>query len=277
MAFANIEPSRAIPFRLKRRTEERIEILGAAVDLVRPEEMLLFVSRKVSARQSCMVATHNLRSLSLMGKSAELRNLYRRADIIQVGSAPVIAWGRLLARPIRAFHRCSYSDWRGAFWATAARESWRVFYLGGEPGAAELGKRVVQRSWPQVKIGVHDGAFHMNPGGIEAKAVLKQVQDFKPDVLIVGMGMPEQAIWINRHADQLPGCAIVSAVGAFDHEARLQGVAPRRSLMSELQRLGGRLSHPASFARSRLRVLTGIFRAVLDDLRTALAPWRSQP
>ena len=49
------------PYRLARRPEERVRVLGGTVDLVRPEEVFHFVTGKLEAGQSAIVANHNPR------------------------------------------------------------------------------------------------------------------------------------------------------------------------------------------------------------------------
>ncbi|HEY0053078.1 MAG TPA: WecB/TagA/CpsF family glycosyltransferase, partial [Caulobacteraceae bacterium] len=50
---------------------------------------------------------------------------------------------------------------------------------------------------------------------------------FRPDVLMVGMGMPRQELWILDHFEALPDCVILPVGAAFDYEAGVQAAAPR--------------------------------------------------
>jgi N-acetylglucosaminyldiphosphoundecaprenol N-acetyl-beta-D-mannosaminyltransferase len=64
-------------FRMNRRPEERVQVLGGTMDLVRPEEVFHFVAGKVAARQSAMVANHNLHSLYLIRKDQKIGEFFR--------------------------------------------------------------------------------------------------------------------------------------------------------------------------------------------------------
>jgi len=214
-------------FRLRRRPEERVRALGGEMDLVRPEEVLWFTSQKIAAGERAVVANHNLHSLYLLRREPQVREFFRRADLIEVDSTPLIHWMRLVGRHSRPFHRCTYLDWRDAFWALAAEQGWRVFYLGGAPGVAQTAATNLTARYPGLKLVVRDGYFDAAPGSDDNAAVLRQIDDFAPQVLFVGMGMPRQEIWISQNGSRLPNCVMFSVGAAFDYEAGVQVAAPR--------------------------------------------------
>ncbi|WP_333588035.1 WecB/TagA/CpsF family glycosyltransferase, partial [Phenylobacterium sp.] len=215
------------PFRKTRRALERIEVLGAEVDLVRPEEVMYHVEAAVGDGRPYLVANHNLHSLYLLRRDPTLAAFFEDADLIEVDSAPVIAFSRALGLHSRPFHRCTYLDWREHFWSVANRKAWRIFYLGGAPGVAESAAMQLSEAYPATQIGVAHGYFDASLGSAENAQILEAIRHFSPDVLFVGMGMPRQEQWIIDHRAQLPPCAVFSVGAAFDYEAGVQKPAPR--------------------------------------------------
>ncbi|OJU12376.1 MAG: glycosyltransferase [Caulobacterales bacterium 68-7] len=216
-----------VRFRRQRRPEERVEVLGAQVDLVRPEEVLWFTAQQIAAGKRAIVANHNLHSLYLLRREPRVAEFFRKADLIEVDSTPLIHWARLIGRPSRPFHRCTYLDWRELFWDQAVANGWRVFYLGGAPGVAETAAERPRARYPGVNLAVHDGYFDAAPGSAGNAAVVDQIRAFDPQVLFVGMGMPRQEIWIADNAEALNPCVMFSVGAAFDYEAGVQSAAPR--------------------------------------------------
>jgi len=215
------------PYRLARRPEERVRVLGALMDLVRPEEVFHFAAAQIKARRKAVVGNHNLHSLYLMRRDPEIRAFYDLCDLIEVDSVPLIAWARLVGRSSRRFHRCTYLDWRGDFWAWVEREGLRVFFVGGEPGVADRAIERLHERWPRARIGAHHGYFDARDGAAENQAVVDAVAAFAPDILLVGMGMPRQEAWVFRNYVALPDCVMFTVGGAFDYEAGAQTPAPR--------------------------------------------------
>lgn len=215
------------PFRQTRRPEERVRVLGEAVDLMRPEEVLLHVERCVDAGVRTIVANHNLHSLYLIRRTPGMRRLYDAADVVELDSTPLIHFTRLLGLHSRPFHRCTYLDWRDHFWSLADRKGWRVLYVGGADGVAEEAARRLSARYPGATVQGLSGYFDATPGSTGAVSTLSAVTAFRPDILFVGMGMPRQELWIADHLEQLPSAAILPVGAAFDYEAGVQKAAPR--------------------------------------------------
>ncbi|MDP2213500.1 WecB/TagA/CpsF family glycosyltransferase [Phenylobacterium sp.] len=197
------------------------------MDLVRPEEVMAELDQQVAAGRSYLVANHNLHSLYLLPRHGELADFFASADLIEIDSTPLIAFARLLGLPARPFHRCTYLDWRDHFWSLADRRGWRVFYLGGAPGVAQIAAGRISRLYPGATIAVADGYFDAAEASEDNRTVLEQVRAFGPHILMVGMGMPRQEQWILRNRAALPPCVILPVGAAFDYEADAQKAAPR--------------------------------------------------
>jgi N-acetylglucosaminyldiphosphoundecaprenol N-acetyl-beta-D-mannosaminyltransferase len=214
-------------FRLNRRPEERVQVLGGSMDLVRPEEVFHFVAGKIAARESAVVANHNLHSLYLVRKDEKIAEFFRKSDLIEVDSVPLIFWARIVGRASRRFHRCTYLDWRDAFWERAIQENWKVFFVGGAPGVGEKATARIRADWPGAQIRTHHGYFDVAPGSAENQAVVEAINAYKPDIVLVGMGMPRQEIWILENQAKLGPCVSFTVGGAFDYEAGVQLASPR--------------------------------------------------
>ena len=214
-------------YRKARRSRERVRLLGQAMDLVRPEEVMHHLQLAVAEGRKSLIANHNLHSLYLLTRRPELQAFYDRADMVEVDSTPLLWFSRVLGLHSRAFHRCTYLDWRDHFWSLADRKGWRVLSIGGAPGVGEAAVAKLATRYPGAEIETRHGYFDAAPGSADNAAVLAQVAAFRPHVLFVGMGMPRQELWIADHFDALPPCVVLSVGAAFDYEAGAQKAAPR--------------------------------------------------
>lgn len=213
--------------RATRRPSERVEMLGEAIDLVRPEEVMMHVQAWVEAGKKSVIANHNLHSLYLLRRDPGMRRFYDLADLVELDSAPLVLFGRMLKLSSRPFHRCTYLDWRKHFWSVADRLGWRVMYIGGAEGVAAQAARRLKADYPDATIETRSGFFDASAGSEGNAAMVRAVRDFKPHILFVGMGMPRQEAWIAQNFEALPDCAIFSVGAAFDYEAGVQRAAPR--------------------------------------------------
>lgn len=202
-------------------------MLGGVMDLVKAAEVFHFVKGRLAASEKTIVANHNLHSLHLMRRDPQVAAFFDKAHLTEVDSTPLIFWTRLIGGSGRRFHRCTYLDWRDAFWTEAVANHWRVFFLGGVDGVGERARARILSQWPDAQLATHHGHFDMDPGSAANTAVLAAITQFAPQILLVGMGMPRQELWLLNNYDRLPICAMFTVGGAFDYEAGVQAACPR--------------------------------------------------
>lgn len=247
--------------------DRRIRLLGAEMDAVTREEVFAFTARRVAAGRKALVANHNLHSLALLPRTPGMADFYRLAEVIEIDSMPLIAWGRLLGRKIGREHRNTYLDFREDFWRLAAERRWRVYHLGCKPGVGARAVEALSARWPGVTFGERDGYFDVD--GADNDAVLAAIRAFDPDILLVGMGMPRQERWILANWDRLPACVVFPIGAAFDYEAGAVPTPPRWTAVIGMEWLArflaepGRLFHryfiePWLLVPAMVRDLTGI-------------------
>ena len=116
----------------------RIRLLGAEMDVTTASGVFDFTAARVREGTGGLVANHNLHSLHLLRHTPELAAFFASADVIEIDSTPLIAWGRLMGHRLSTENRCTYLDWRDRFWRLADKNGWRVYYLGGAPGVGGL-------------------------------------------------------------------------------------------------------------------------------------------
>ena len=254
------------PFRRSRRPEQRVTVLGATMDLVKPEEMLHFARGCVASGAKAIVANHNLHSLYLLRRNPQMAALYARADVVEVDSLPLTLWAKLIYGRSRRFHRCTYMDFRTLFWDLAQSDGWRVYYLGGAPGVVDAARDTLHARWPHAVIGGRDGFFAWG-GEAEAQA-LADVAAFRPDILMVGMGMPRQEVWIERCYDRLPDCVILPVGAAFDYEAGVVRTPPSWTGRFGLEGVYRLLCEPKRMFSRYLLEPWALVRPALRDLAT---------
>jgi N-acetylglucosaminyldiphosphoundecaprenol N-acetyl-beta-D-mannosaminyltransferase len=218
-----------------------------------------------------LIANHNAHSLFLLRRSARLRAFFAAADLIQIDSTPLIAWGRLLGLPLRPAMRSTYLDWRDDFWKLAEARRWRVFYLGGAPGVAEEAVRRLGERHPRAAIAARHGYFDHAPDCAESRAVLGEIVAFDPDVLMVGMGMPLQELWALENRAALKRGVILTVGAAFDYEAGVQKTPPRWTGRLGVEWLARLVDQPGRLAFRYLVEPWWLLGPALGDIGAALA------
>jgi N-acetylglucosaminyldiphosphoundecaprenol N-acetyl-beta-D-mannosaminyltransferase len=185
------------------------------------------IAAAVESNQRIVIANHNLHSVYLHSRDSKFREFHSAADVCHADGMSLIALGRLLGVPLTRRDRVTYVDWIGPLMAEAARREWRVYSVGGRPGVFEVAAARLRTEYPGLQLDGTHGYFDVTPGSAETKAVLARIAAYRPQVLIVGMGMPRQEHWVHDNRLALAANATLIAGAAMDYVAGVVPTAPR--------------------------------------------------
>jgi N-acetylglucosaminyldiphosphoundecaprenol N-acetyl-beta-D-mannosaminyltransferase len=173
--------------------------------------------------------------LTVVGPNAHLVTLAERderfakamqaADLAVPDGVSVVMASRLLRVPIP--ERVTGGDLMERMCAEAARFGFRVFFLGGLPGAATMAAHNLRRRYPGLRIcGTYCPRVGFENDAKEVANILHLINLYEPDLLCVAFGAPKQEIWMQENRDQLRVGAILPVGAAFDTQSGLRRRAP---------------------------------------------------
>lgn len=210
-----------------RSPEDAAFFLGISVQPKTLPELNSLVAAMIEEKEKCVIANHNLHSLYLFHKLPQFRRFYRKARWAHIDGMPLVALARLYGHAFNRSHRVTYADWVGPLMQTASENNWRVFYVGSRPSVAEAGAEILRERFPGLQLQTAHGYFDARPAGAENSRVLAAISAYKPNILMVGMGMPRQELWIQDNFDSLSADVILPAGAAMDYVAGAVATPPR--------------------------------------------------
>lgn len=167
----------------------------------------------------------NAQLVTLAEKNEAFAAAMQAADLAVPDGISVVMASRVLRAPIP--ERVPGGDLMDRLCAEATRYGFRVFLLGGLPGAAMMAAYNLRLRYPGLKIcgtWCPPLGFERNP--VEVQRVRDEVNAAAPDLLCVAFGAPKQEIWMQENRDKLRVGAILPVGGAFDTTAGLRRRAP---------------------------------------------------
>jgi N-acetylglucosaminyldiphosphoundecaprenol N-acetyl-beta-D-mannosaminyltransferase len=198
-------------------------VLGVEVDRITLADLVERVVSSVRSGTRLWVAHHNLHSAYLVLEDDRMRGWYERADLVFADGMSLVAASRLGRGGLRRAHRATLLDWMPAVLDAAARDGKVVFHLGGEPSWIERGAAAWRDRHPGLQVHVHHGYFAPE----ESAVVIERIHAARPDLLLVGMGMPAQERWLAEHADELDVPVIVTVGAVLAYAAGATARPPR--------------------------------------------------
>ena len=243
-------------------------MLGVGVDPITVEELHAEIGRLIRGGEHALMLNGNVHCLNLAYRDAALRNLLNGAEIVFCDGAGVMLAARLLGRRIP--ERITYADWMWRLAAFAASEGHTLYFLGARPGVAEEAARRLTERFPALKIaGVHHGYFDHATGSPENESVIEGINAARPDILVVGFGMPRQERWLMENWDRVDANVTLTGGAVFDYVSGRLRRGPRLLTDYGFEWLARLLVEPARLWR---RYLVGNPVFVLRVLRQRLSP-----
>jgi N-acetylglucosaminyldiphosphoundecaprenol N-acetyl-beta-D-mannosaminyltransferase len=111
----------------------------------------------------------------------------------------------------------------------------RCFFLGSNKRTLTLIQERATKEFPAVVVWGYSPPFKSEFTHDENEIMLKMVNDFKPDVLFIGMTAPKQEKWVDSNYNNLPNCHVCSIGAVFDFYAGTKKRAPRWMLKLNLE------------------------------------------
>jgi N-acetylglucosaminyldiphosphoundecaprenol N-acetyl-beta-D-mannosaminyltransferase len=256
------------------RVSEPVRMMGVTVYPLTTSDLNVLIGIAVADNERWIIAHHNLHSLYLHQVDEPMREFYNRAHFVHIDGMALVTIGGRLKLPLRREHRTTYVDWLPHLMSEAATHGWRIFYLGSRPGIAERGAAILRERYPGLQVETTHGYFDATPTNLDNARVIERINVFKPNVLMVGMGMPRQENWIRENFDQLAVNVILPCGACIDYVAGAIPTPPRWSgqLGAEwLFRLG---SEPGRLWRRYLIEPWALLPLFLRDLRLARKRFR---
>lgn len=200
----------------------RIHVGELPVDVVDLKRALDVIEGLVRAGRGGTVYTPNVDHIVQAEHNTRFRDAYRAASLSLVDGTPVLWASSLLGTPLP--QKISGSDLVLPLLARAAERGFRVYFLGGDPGVAELARDVLARDLPALQVvGIDASRIDVNALSSE---LVGRIQAARPDIVLVALGAPKQEIFAELTRETLKPAVLIGVGASLDFIAGTKQRAP---------------------------------------------------
>lgn len=204
----------------------RIPVWDIKVDPMRPEDVVDWIARRDRNVARTLVG-HNLHSAYLSCTNRDFRRFCAASDLRLVDGFPILVLVNLLlafrgVSPIHGKYRTGSTDWLPLLNGLPA--GFRVAVIGASRESNEKAVAALSSRCQDLDIRGWDGFSGL---GELVSGEFSEINDFAPDLILIGLGMPNQEAFISKHRDYLPNSVYATVGGAIDQIAGVQRNAPR--------------------------------------------------
>jgi len=184
--------------------ESRTSILEKIIKYIgQPQELFHIVSLNP---ENLVVATEN----------ESFKRVVETAQIKIVDGIGVVLAGRWLG--VEVGERVTGVSLMEELIKVASDRRLRVLMIGGKENLADKLIECYSKQFPEAKLKGIQGIENIkNPKKDEETNIFSIVVAYKPQLVFVAFGSPDQELWIEHHKKEFTGCVVMGVGGAFDY------------------------------------------------------------
>lgn len=197
----------------------RVDNLSLDNALEQVEELVIESKEDGVPRQ---VFFTNVHSIHLARRDRELQQYLSQADLVLPDGSGLAIAGQVLNMPIQ--ENLNGTDFTPKVCRMAEVGGWSVYLLGAHEEVVNSCYENMQTRFPNLDVvGYRNGYF----SEIEEQQIINQINELKPDILLVALGSPLQEKWVARNAHRLNAHVCFAVGGLFDFMSNSVDRAPR--------------------------------------------------
>lgn len=196
-------------------------VLGLPVHL--SNNYTAWLLEQLQQQQGVHVVTLNAEMAMQAEQNAALAAVIRKAELVIPDGAGVVLYLQLLKA--QRVQRCPGIELAESLVRQAAQfdSSYSIFCYGAAPGVTQAAAARWQQQMPGITIVGTTHGFLTPEEQLQLQQTLKQLQ---PRIILVGLGVPRQELWIAENRHLCPNSIWIGVGGSFDIWAGTKTRAP---------------------------------------------------
>jgi N-acetylglucosaminyldiphosphoundecaprenol N-acetyl-beta-D-mannosaminyltransferase len=240
----------------------KVTVQGIAIESIDRSQLESLILKSVAGGRKEIFAYVNVHAMNIARSEIRFKRFLQTADHVYCDGEGVRVGAKLLGESLSP--RIVLTRWILDLADLLARHGYSIFLLGGAEPTVERAAALLQRSVPGLALaGFHHGYF----GGDGNRAVIEKINSVRPDVLFVGLGMPDQEYWIEENKEALQVKTIIPCGGMIDYLSGAKAAPPAWMWQHGLEWLHRFLQEPVRLWR---RYLIGNPAFMISVLRERL-------
>jgi N-acetylglucosaminyldiphosphoundecaprenol N-acetyl-beta-D-mannosaminyltransferase len=203
-----------------------VNVLGVRIHDVSAEDIIGFAAGICGIHGKAIIANVNIHAMDIACERAWFRNFLNGCELVFCDGFGVSLASLFLGQGW--IRRNTFPDWIGELMATAVEGNLSIYLLGARPDVIEKAAQTFRSRYPAVRIaGCHHGYFEKSLASPENLQVVEEINHIRPNILVVGFGMPLQEQWLLENWERLDVNVALPVGAAFDFIAGATYRAPR--------------------------------------------------
>jgi N-acetylglucosaminyldiphosphoundecaprenol N-acetyl-beta-D-mannosaminyltransferase len=202
-----------------------VAVMGLPINSLKADEVVESLERLILSGGTHQICPVNVDTWLNAMADPHLHRIMAGSTLVLPDGMPLVWAAGLLGCPL--VERVTGVDLVPKLAELSARKGYGIFLLGARPGVAERAGRLLEDTYPGVRIVGTYAPAEQNLLRMDHNEILSRIHAVKPDVLLVAFGNPKQEKWIWMHRKRLGVPLAMGVGGSFDILAGDVRRAPR--------------------------------------------------
>jgi len=187
----------------------KTEIMGVCFDDYSVEETVKKAMTALKEGRKFFIVTPNPEIVNIATADEEYKKILNSADVVTPDGIGIVYASKMLGGNIKK--RAPGFDIVKGLLKELADAGKSVYLFGGKPSVAELAAEKIKNDYPGIEIaGTDNGYFD------DDTQIISNINNAKPDFLLVCLGAPKQEKWIAKNFHNLDVGIFIGAGGSID-------------------------------------------------------------
>jgi N-acetylglucosaminyldiphosphoundecaprenol N-acetyl-beta-D-mannosaminyltransferase len=197
-------------------------LLGRKITCITTSDLLSKIHNSCKKNQKIVVANYNVHSFNMSVQFPWFLEFLQQSDITHCDGFGIVYALRFMGYSVPQEYRVSYSILMPKLLNDCDKKRHSIYLLGTKPQYLDAAVANLRKQYPNAEINGHHGYFDIENEDSNME-IVGDINRCKPNILIVGMGMPIQEYWVQRYRNRLDVNAILVGGAVID---RMAGVVP---------------------------------------------------
>jgi N-acetylglucosaminyldiphosphoundecaprenol N-acetyl-beta-D-mannosaminyltransferase len=189
-----------------------------------------------------VINTLNAYSFVAAETNPAFKKALQKSDILLPDGFPIVVAVKLLKR--KKIQKIAGADLFFHYMDLLNKTKGRVFFVGSSESTLSMIRKNAKEDFPNVRIETYSPPFTSEISTKDSSRILSAINQFKPDVVFVGMTAPKQELWVDEHKHKINARAVCSIGAVFDFYAGKVKRAPAWMIFFNLEWLYRLIKEP---------------------------------
>jgi N-acetylglucosaminyldiphosphoundecaprenol N-acetyl-beta-D-mannosaminyltransferase len=180
---------------------DEVVLLGTRFHKLEVYELIDFTVKSATKKMKTIICNVNVRAMNFAYELPWYKEFINKSDLVFCDGFGVLLGAKMCGCGVNSSHRMTCPDYIEDLALACEQKNISLYILAGKPGTVDKAITKLTALAPNLRVKGHHGYFEKS--GKENEHVIRQINEFSPDILYVGFGMPLQERWILNYSDRI--------------------------------------------------------------------------